>query len=355
MLGAIIGDFVGSRFEFKNHKNTDFEFFHPDCAFTDDTICTVAVADWLMNQAQDLSEVMRRWCQKYPSPEGGYGLSFRKWIFSTSGPYNSFGNGSAMRVSPVAWWASDIGQVNQLAERSAQITHDHAEGIKGAQCIAEAIFRLRSGQDKKEIKRFVHTHYYNTDQTCDQIRATNQFDETCQVTVPQAIQCFLESTDFESAIRLAVSIGGDTDTIAAITGSLAEAAYSVPEEMTRQVFRILPDDMIEVINRFTKIAKPAMSKNENQTGEQLFELFSKQKSEYASLVKMLPYAAGSMERAFQILEQCQAENKRLYAYYPGVDVLSPILKKRLESMDPIGSIIDGCLYLVPARWKADKE
>lgn len=338
MLGAIIGDIVGSRFEFNNYKKTDFELFHPDCTFTDDTVCTVAVADWLMNPDVGLSENMRYWCRKYPYPSGGYGLSFKKWIFSESGPYNSFGNGAAMRVSPVAWWASDMSSIDLLARRSAQITHDHPEGIKGACCIAETIFRLRSGQEKKNIRSFVNANY-NLRQTCNQIRKTNQFDETCQVTVPQAIQCFLESTDFESAIRLAVSIGGDSDTIAAITGSLAEAAYGIPEEMKQKVFKILPDDILKVLRKFTE--KTQMS------GEQLFEFFCNQNSDYATIVKMLPYAVGSIERAFQILEECQRKNKRILAFYPGVDVISPELKNQLERLEPIGSIIDGCLFMVP--------
>lgn len=337
MLGAIIGDIVGSRFEFNNHKSTNFEFFHPVCTFTDDTICTVAVADWLMNPAAGLAETMRYWCRKYPNPAGGYSNSFRQWVFSDSGPYNSFGNGAAMRVSPVGWWAGDIFSLNSLAASSAQITHDHPEGIKGARCIAESIFRLRSGQNKKDIRKLVNANYYKLDQTCAQIRKTNQFDETCQVTVPQAVQCFLESIDFESAIRLAVSIGGDTDTIAAITGSLAEAHYGIPWEMKKHIFRILPDDILEVLRKFTE--KTEMS------GEQLFEFYRNQNSDYASIVKMLPAAAGSFEKAFRILEQCKNENKRLFAYYPGIDQRSYDTVPELETMEPIGSIIDGYIYL----------
>lgn len=251
MLGAIIGDIVGSRFEFNNHRSTEFELFHPDCTFTDDTICTVAVADWLMNKGS-LKNKMRGWCRRYPSSYGGM---FQRWIHDENmGPYNSFGNGAAMRVSPVGWMSNDANFVYYIARMSAEITHDHPEGIKAARCIAESIRRLRNGESKEKLKWFLNP-YYNLDQTCDQIRKTNTFDETCQVTVPQAIVCFLESTDFESAIRLAVSIGGDSDTIAAITGSLAEAHYGIPWEITKHIFEILPKDMLDVIKEFTEKTK----------------------------------------------------------------------------------------------------
>lgn len=254
MLGAIIGDIVGSRFEFNNHRSTEFELFHPACTFTDDTICTVAVADWLMDPSSFLVEKMRYWCRKYPSSYGGM---FQRWIHDDGmGPYNSFGNGAAMRVSPVGWLSSNLSNTLLIAQMSAEITHDHPEGIKGAKFIAYAIWHLRHGYVEEFIKGMAETNFgYNLDQTCDQIRKTSTFDETCQVTVPQAIRCFLESTDFESAIRLAVSIGGDSDTIAAITGSLAEAYYGIPEEIKRKAITYLPDDMLEVIKKFTEKTK----------------------------------------------------------------------------------------------------
>lgn len=265
MIGAIIGDIVGSRFEFNNYRGTDFELFHKDCSFTDDTICTIAVADWLLNNdGRSLSEIMRQWCRRYPAPAGGYGASFRHWIFSDSGPYNSFGNGSAMRVSPVAWIGThpykEFSYEEMLyevmlynAKTSARITHDHPEGIKGAQCIADCIYHIRKRGGMVKVAEIAKKKYgYNIDTTCNQIRQTNTFNETCQVTVPQAIVCFLESTDFESAIRLAVSIGGDSDTIAAITGSLAEAYYGIPADMILKAMEYLPEDMVDVIERFSK-------------------------------------------------------------------------------------------------------
>ena len=252
MLGAIIGDIVGSRFEFKNHLSTDFELFTNDCAFTDDTICTVAVADALL-KGISFEESLQYWCRKYPNPVGAYGGSFGAWVRSENPmPYNSFGNGSAMRVSPCAWLRNDRATVLRYAHLSALCTHDHPEGIKGAIAIADCIYQARQHyRSKGIIKTLASNEYgYNLDITCDEIRLTNTFNETCQVTVPQAIVCFLESSDFESAIRLAVSIGGDSDTIAAITGSIAEAFYGIPEHIKIQALRYLPDDIKDVFTNF---------------------------------------------------------------------------------------------------------
>lgn len=259
MLGAIIGDIVGSRFEFNNYRKKDFKFFHRDCDFTDDTICTVAVADWLLNPTGNLSDTMRKWCRSYPSSYGGM---FKRWIQDEDmGPYNSFGNGAAMRVSPVGWYFKESAittenaieksnQIFDLAEATASITHDHPEGIKGAQCVAASIFALRGGYSKYRLKELIKFSFkYNLDLTCDWIRRVNTFDETCQVTVPQAIIAFLESTSFEDAIRLAVSIGGDSDTIAAITGSLAEAHYGIHQDIIDEALTYLPEDMIQIINK----------------------------------------------------------------------------------------------------------
>jgi len=251
MIGAIIGDVVGSRFEFNNYRGTDFEFFHPDCMFTDDTICSVAVADWLLHPNSNLPETMRNWCRKYPSSYGGM---FGRWVHDKSmGPYNSFGNGSAMRVSPVGWLAGSHDDALKLAKESANITHNHPEGVRGAQCIALSIYMLSQGATLDELRKSIKFKFrYNIDFTCDEIRPVNWFDETCQVTVPQAIVCFLESSDFESAIRLAVSIGGDSDTIAAITGSLAEAYYGIPAWMEEKALAFMPNDVKKIISKFKK-------------------------------------------------------------------------------------------------------
>jgi len=249
MLGAIIGDIVGSRFEFNNHLSTDFELFTEKCGFTDDTICTIAVADALIKNIP-FADSLHTWCRKYPFPKGCYGGNFARWVQSDNPqPYHSFGNGSAMRVSACGWFADSRQEALDKAQQSALCTHNHPEGIRGAVCVADCIYLARMGQSKEAIRNSVTTIYgYKLNTSCDVIRRTNTFNETCQVTVPQAIICFLESSDFESAIRLAVSIGGDTDTIAAITGSIAEAYYpSIPQAMTEAVYSYLPDEMIKVL------------------------------------------------------------------------------------------------------------
>ncbi|WP_455088661.1 ADP-ribosylglycohydrolase family protein [Porphyromonas endodontalis] len=250
MLGAIIGDIVGSRFEFDNTYRTDFELFTSDCAFTDDSICTIAVADAIIRD-EEFGKVLHEWCRRYPYPKGGYGGSFARWVYSNGPqPYGSFGNGSAMRVSPCGWLPAREDALTK-AKISAECTHNHPEGIKGAQCVADCIYLARNQKDKAQLREMVQEQYhYDLNLTCDEIRRTSTFDETCQVTVPQAIVCFLESMDFESAIRLAVSIGGDSDTIAAITGSIAEAHYGIPQPIKEKAWSYLDDDMKRVITQF---------------------------------------------------------------------------------------------------------
>ena len=250
MLGAIIGDIVGSRFEFNNTNKTDFEFFAAGCDYTDYTICTIAVADTIVRDA-DFGETLQAWCRRYPHPKGAYGGSFVRWVQSRNPqPYGSYGNGSAMRVSPCGWLGVRSAVVT-CAEQSAACTHNHPEGIKGACCVAECIAQARISKDKELIRQIATEKYgYDVSMTCDAIRATNRFDETCQVTVPQALSCFFESHDFESAVRLAVSIGGDSDTIAAITGSIAEAFYGIPTEIEEKALAYLPEEMKDVIRRF---------------------------------------------------------------------------------------------------------
>lgn len=252
MLGAIIGDIVGSRFEFNNTRRKDFEFFTGECDFTDDTVCTVAVADAVLRNL-DFGKTLHDWCNRYPYPMGAYGGRFSEWVHSsTPKPYGSFGNGSAMRVSACGWLPMRE-EVLTKAKASAECTHNHPEGIKGAVCVADCIHHVLRGATKEEIKALVISGYgYDLDQTCDEIRATNTFNETCQVTVPQSIVCFLESKDFEDAIRLAVSIGGDSDTIAAITGGIAEAYHGISDEMRAKALTYLKKDMKEVIDLFEK-------------------------------------------------------------------------------------------------------
>lgn len=254
MLGAIIGDIVGSRFEFNNTNKTDFELFTDECSFTDDTVCTIAVADAIL-RGVGFEQSLLEWCRRYPNPKGAYGGSFGRWVHSPNPePYNSFGNGSAMRVSPCGYLPR-MDEVIRNARKSAECTHNHPEGVKGAECVAKCIEMALSArkhqEDGKQFVREVAEMYgYNIHQTCNEIRRTNTFNETCQVTVPQSIVCFLESTDFESAIRLAVSIGGDSDTIAAITGSIAEAYYGIPQHIQDKAWVYLPTEMQDVIIQF---------------------------------------------------------------------------------------------------------
>lgn len=256
MLGAIIGDIVGSRFEFNNTNKTDFELFTPECSYTDDTICTVAIADAILN-GKSYKDSLLEWCRKYPNPKGAYGASFARWIQSEDPqPYNSFGNGSAMRVSPIAWAYDTYETVILESQRSAIVSHNHPEGVKGAQVVAELIYGLRTGNivlpestDNIYVVTTKSRNEYSIP-TMKEIRASQRFDETCQGTVPQAIRCFLEAKSFEETIRLAVSIGGDSDTIAAIAGSIAESCYPIPMEIWRYTMDFLPDDMQRIIGDF---------------------------------------------------------------------------------------------------------
>lgn len=243
MIGAIIGDIVGSRFEFNNHRSTDFEFFHPTCTFTDDTVMTVAVADAIMS-GRPFGEVLHEYGRRYPGR--GYGGRFHYWLKNDNPePYDSFGNGSAMRVSPCAFLAhGNREQALTLAASSAICTHNHPEGIKGALAVADIITMAFKKTDKETIRHKIESLYgYNLNFKIEDIRPHYQFDETCQGSVPQAIVAFLESHDFESAIRLAASLGGDSDTIANITGGMAEAFYGVPKEMQTAALSLLPKEM----------------------------------------------------------------------------------------------------------------
>lgn len=240
MLGAIVGDIVGSVYEWDNHKSVDFPFFVDRCFFTDDSVMTVAVADALLSLGGDglvdddlvrgaIRSSLVYYGRRYP--DAGYGAHFREWIFSEDHfPYGSFGNGSAMRVSPVAYFASDLEGVLRLARLSAEVTHNHVEGIRGAEAVAGCVFLARNGGSKDDIRSFVESLYYDLSFCLDDIRSRYVFDVSCQGSVPVAIRAFLEGDSFESVVRLAVSVGGDSDTIAAMAGSIAGAFYGVPEE-----------------------------------------------------------------------------------------------------------------------------
>lgn len=260
MIGAILGDIVGSQYEFSNFKQKDFKFFTQKCNYTDDTICTIATADWLVldprHEAQNYARILKEWCRKYPHPQGAYGNRFKQWVNSEDNqPYGSYGNGSAMRVSPVGWYFETLEETLKAAETTARVTHDHYEGIQGAKAVAAAIFLSRTGREKKHIRNFVSTYFgYNLSRTCDEIRPSYSFNESCQGTVPEAIIAFLESNSFEDAIRNAISLGGDADTLTCITGAIAEAYYGTYSfrKLETQTLNFLPDDMLEVRERFLK-------------------------------------------------------------------------------------------------------
>ncbi len=234
MLGAIIGDMVGSIYEFHNHRSKDFPFFSDQCWPTDDSIMTIAVAKALLatdGKAEGLSKQAVKWMRKIGRqyPDCGYGGRFYGWMFSDRPqPYGSYGNGAAMRVSACGWAAGSLGEARELAYAVTSVTHDHPAGIDGAEAVACAIYLARTGSSKEEIRQFIEDNYYDLDFTLDEIRPRYRFNESCQGTVPQAIEAFLESESFEDAIRNAISIGGDSDTLAAIAGGIAEAFYGIP-------------------------------------------------------------------------------------------------------------------------------
>lgn len=247
MIGAIIGDIVGSRFEFDNTNTEDFELFGKQCDYTDDTICTVAIADAALNGTPyDIS--LQKWCRKYNHPKGAYGGSFASWIRSNNPqPYGSYGNGSAMRVSPVAWLYNEAGDVVREAANTASVTHNHPEGIKGAVVVAKSIFMLRNGATKEELLSYASSEYREIPEYKP---FSNPFDETCMNAVPVSIGCFLASTGFEDAIRKAIIVGGDSDTIGAIVGSIAEAYYEIPLWISEKALGYLPSDMKDIIKQF---------------------------------------------------------------------------------------------------------
>ena len=274
----MIGDIAGSKYEFNNTFDYDFEMFGEGCDFTDDTICTVAIADTILN-GRSYQESLLDWCRRYPSPKGAYGGRFAGWIRSLDPqPYNSFGNGSAMRVSPVAWLFDDLSQVLEEAEKTALPTHNHPEGIKGAQAVAHAIWHFRKSRFSEESKdseneetkglknenakaskdenetiqgfMSIARSYYEDFDT--RVYPKGKFDETCMDAVPLSFYLLSQASSFEDAIRLAISHGGDSDTIGAIVGSIAEARFGIPQEMKEKALSYLPDDMKDIWKQFAE-------------------------------------------------------------------------------------------------------
>lgn len=259
MIGAILGDIVGSIYEFDNIKTKEFELFDKECFFTDDSVMTIAIAEALLREKQITKDNIEEFKENLMTlmheigvfyPDCGYGGHFLMWILRKKRqPYNSFGNGSAMRVSAVGWYAKTLEEAELIAKATAEVSHNHPEGIKGAVATAGAVFLARTGATMDEIKKYSLKHY-TIDFTLDEIRPTYDYDITCQGTVSPAMQAFFESTSFEDAIRNAISIGGDSDTLAAITGAVAEAYYGIPDDLKETALSYLDDRLLDITDRF---------------------------------------------------------------------------------------------------------
>ena len=271
MYGALLGDMIGAPYEFdRGNKTKDFELFNREVEYTDDSVMTIAVAQALMSCDRKAGEEeittavvrsMQEWGQRYP--HAGYGGRFAEWLRSRDPqPYNSWGNGSAMRVSSAGWLYDTLMRTGEVARWTAKVTHNHPEGIKGAEATASAIFMARTGSTKQEIKDYIIKEFgYDLSRTCDEIRPHYRMDESCQGTVPEAIISFLEGNSLEDVIRNAVSLGGDTDTLACIAGSIAEAFFGVPVEMKEECMARIEYDMQRVLKEFEKVRKPAKTTN----------------------------------------------------------------------------------------------
>ena len=264
MYGAILGDMIGAPYEFdRGNKTKDFPLFGRDSQYTDDSVMTIAVAEALMGSAgksddevrAELVASMQRWGHKYP--HAGYGVAFSAWLEEKEPkPYGSFGNGSAMRVAAAGWLYGSIEGTRRYARLTAEVTHNHPEGVKGAEAAASAIFMARNGCAKDEIKDYIVREFgYDLSRTCDEIRPAYRHVESCQETVPEAITAFLEGVDFEDVIRTAVSLGGDCDTLTCIAGSIAEAFYGVPDIYKLECRGRLPEDMLAVLDQFDEVIR----------------------------------------------------------------------------------------------------
>lgn len=263
MYGAILGDMIGAPYEFDRGKqNKDFDMFNKRIRYTDDSMMTIAIADAIMTVGADADEQtmktqfvrsMQKWGRAYP--DAGYGGMFYQWLYTPDPkPYGSFGNGSAMRVSSVGWFFDTLERTREVARWTAEVTHDHPEGIKGAEATASAVFLARTGKSKDEIRDYIISEFgYDLSQTCDQIRPWYEFDVSCQGTVPVAVTAFYEGKDFEDVIRTAVSLGGDCDTLTCIAGGMAEAFYGVPDDFKKECEKRLPEDALKVLHDFTDL------------------------------------------------------------------------------------------------------
>lgn len=327
MLGSILGDIIGSTYEFSNTRDYNFEMFPSGSNYTDDSVLTVAVADAVMRK-QDYGKTIHTWAMKYPEPMGAYGTSFLRWMYAhEQQPYGSFGNGSAMRVSAIGWLFDTEADVIAEARKSAECTHNHPEGIKGAQATAIAVFFARKGKDKAFIQSYIEQAFdYSFHKTVDEIRQTYSFNETCQGTVPEALTCFFESHSFEDALRKGISIGGDSDTIGAIVGGIAEAFYGIPDELAEKALTFLPDDMLLVLSEFRKRTSHTSIDLSAET-KALQKLFAELKKEFSELFLKKQNMLQHEEPLLTALYLEKVGRKKYEAYCLNVELAK--LKQRL--------------------------
>lgn len=322
MLGAIIGDIVGSRFEWNNIRTKDFEFLTYHCFVTDDSIMSLAVAKAIIDSGKNLDNLSKlaiRCMQDVgrPYPDCGYGGMFRSWIYSDNPlPYNSFGNGAAMRVSACGFAATSLEEAKQLSKKVTEISHNHPEGIKGAEATATAIYLAREGKNILEIRDYINEHYYPMNFTLDAIRENYQFNETCQETVPQAIMAFLESNGFEDAIRNAISIGGDSDTLAAITGGIAEAYYGIPTEIRKHALTFLDERLLKILMDFENIYAPQLEKSNGDISIAVKKSSRGKKVKTSSREEMISSAFDVADEDFEssLTVNEQTTSQRLFAH-----------------------------------------
>ena len=339
MLGAIVGDIIGSVYEFNNTKDYNFHLFTPKSTYTDDTVMTCAVAKWLTINKTHSKEVlincMQELGQKYP--DAGYGGSFMDWLFKKNPqPYNSWGNGAGMRVSPVGLYANSLGEAMSLAKITAEVSHNHPEGIKGAQAIASAVYLAKQKKSKDEIRKYIaDTFGYNLDRTIDDIRTSYSFDVSCMGSVPEAIVAFLDGHDFESTIRNAISIGGDSDTIGAMSGGIAQAAYGIPKAMSGYCYETLMPKLRHIVDKFE-----SMLGIETQDKFNLERFVEAQKTDYSIALEEMKNGEKRSHWIWYIFPQLRGLGSSAYSFIYGLTDVEeakayldhPLLSKRLREI-----------------------
>ncbi len=361
MIGAIIGDIVGSRFEYRNHRSKKFELFDIRCQPTDDSIMSLAVAQAIMEcegNCDQLSQTAIKHMQLLGRQyyNAGYGRNFIKWIFANDPqPYNSYGNGAAMRVGPCGYAAKSLEEAKELSAKVTCVSHNHPEGMKGAEAVATAIYLARSGKSKDEIKSFIQENYYEIDYTLDQIRDEYKFFETCQGTVPVALEAFFEAKGFEDAIRNAISVGGDSDTVAAITGSVAEAYFGVPEEIIINAIKKLDRFETEILSRFEQ-AFPSKSANDNdQTEQSIYDVIKRAEMIPKEIIQQTTDAVFSQEAEIVDASEYEYQEDIMLHYDQIPDAAAPLLKEAKALVSKIEKALSSAPAVINAMRAAVPE